>query len=61
MSRAAEPPKTKSQLRELSLDQLNAEIHYLKQREEIAGASIVGKLFRKQREVAERVRKEKFE
>jgi hypothetical protein len=61
MSRAAEPRKTKSQLRKLSLVQLDAEIRHLEQRGEIAGTSIVGKLIRKQRENAERVRKERFE
>jgi hypothetical protein len=60
MSRAAESRKTKSQLRELSLDELTAEIRYLKQREAIAGTSIARKLCRKFREVAERVRDEKF-
>ncbi|HJT62285.1 MAG TPA: hypothetical protein VJ797_11470 [Burkholderiales bacterium] len=60
MARAARSPKTKDQLRELSLVELNAEIRDLQLRESIAGSSVLRKAFRKEREIAERIREEQF-
>ena len=48
--------KTREDFANMSLPALNNEIRYLTGRERNAGTSVVAKVFRKQREVAERVR-----
>ena len=60
MSRAARPPKNRDELMNMSLDQINGHIQYLRTREELAGTGVVAKTFRKRREVAERVRERQF-
>jgi hypothetical protein len=61
MPRAVVQYKAKAELGELSRAQLNAEIGFLKQREELAGRSAVAKSYRKRREVAEKIRKDRFD
>ena len=60
MARAVRLPKTKEQLQQMSLDELNAEIRYLQMREKVAGTSVVQKSFRKEREVIERIREQQY-
>lgn len=60
MARAARLPKTKEQLLQMSLDELNAEIRYLHMREKVAGTSVVQRSFRKEREVVERIREQQY-
>jgi hypothetical protein len=60
MSRAARKPKTKIELEAMSLDQLNAELKYLRVREQGAGASSVGKLFAKEIAAVEAARLKQF-
>lgn len=61
MARAVVQYKTKAELGELSLADLNDEIGFLKQREELLGGrGVVAKSYRKRREVAEKIRKHRF-
>ncbi len=60
MARAVRTPKTKTQLMQMSLDELNAEIRYLQTRENVAGTGVVQKSFRKEREVVERIREQQY-
>jgi len=60
MSRAARRPKTKSELEQLSLGQLNAELKYLRIRRDLVGTGRVAKLFQKEIDAVERVRETRF-
>ena len=56
MSRAARKPKTKDELQDLSLEQLNTELRYLRIREHVSGSSSAAKSFRKEIAAIENVR-----
>jgi len=61
MSRATRKPKTIEQLDSMSLQEINAELTYLKFRVKIAGNSPVGKAFRKEIDRVERVQQARFQ
>jgi hypothetical protein len=60
MSRAARNPKAKTELEGMSLEQLNAELKYLRARMHGAGASSVGRLFAKEIAAVEAARVKRF-
>lgn len=60
MSRAVRKPVTRDELQSLSLDELNATLKYLANRQRIAGSSAVGKAFRKEIAIVEEVRLKRF-
>jgi len=59
MSRAVHRPKTREELEQFSLEQLDAEIAYLEMRAKHAGG-VVLKAFRKQLATVNRVRDRRF-
>jgi hypothetical protein len=61
VSRAARRPKTKSELEQLSLAQLNAELKYLQIRRNLAGTSPAAKAFQKEIDAVKRVRDARHE
>ena len=60
MSRAARKPKTKTELEAMSLEQLNAELKYLRVRTHSTGASSAAKLFAKEIADVEAARLKRF-
>lgn len=60
MSRAARKPKTRSELEQLSLVQLNAELKHLQVRRDLAGSGRVAKTFQQEIDAVERVREARF-
>lgn len=60
MSRAVRKRKTQQELERATLEELDAEIAYLKHRAAIAGRSVVAKAFRKEIVAAARVRDRRF-
>ena len=59
MSRAARKPKTRAELQSMSLEQLNAELKYLRMRLRYAG-SVLEKAFRKEIAAVENARLRRF-
>ena len=60
MSRAARKPKTKDELQAMSLEQLDAELRYLRTRRRECAPSVVAKLFGKEIAAIEAVRLRRF-
>jgi hypothetical protein len=60
MSRAARKPKTKDELEAMSLEQLNAELKYLRDRQHEVGGGALAKAFGKEIASAEIARERRF-
>ena len=60
MSRAVRKPKTKAELQSMSLEQLNAELKYLRMREHASAPFVSAELFRKEISLVERIRMQRF-
>lgn len=60
MSRAARKPKTKSELEQMSLAELNAELKHVRLRRDLVGTGRVAKLYQKEIDRVARVREAQF-
>ena len=60
MSRAARKPKSRKEIDEMTLEQLNAELKYLRIRVKVAGTSALAKLFQKEIAAILKVRERNF-